>query len=311
MSDTTKPRVLITGGSGLLAVNWACAIRGQWDVVLGTHRRDVVLSGVSRRSIDLTDAHVFGRQLDEIRPDLIVHAAGLTDVDRCEADPAQAIAGNAAPARCVADAAASRAIRLVHISTDHLFTGERPLVAETEPPQPINQYAVSKLRAEEWVTAAAPAALVVRTNFFGWGHRGRRSFSDWILDNLRAGKRLSLFDDVFFTPILAARVASESHALIAGGLSGIFNICGDERVSKYDFGLRLAASFGLRHELIQRATIAGAGLKAPRPNDMSLDHGKARRALGAEPHSLEGDFADLKQQEALGRRDELLQAVPE
>lgn len=309
MPDMKRPKLLITGGTGLLALNWACETRSKWDVVLGTHRRRVSLAGTTAVSVDLTSGEAFGRQLDQIQPDLIVHTAGLTDVDRCEADPAQAIAGNAAPARSVAEASAARSIRLIHISTDHLFTGERSLVAETETPRPMNQYAVSKLRAEEWVREANPAALIARTNFFGWGHAERRSFSDWLLDNMRAGRSLSLFDDVHFTPILAGRVASECHALVERGESGIFNICGDERISKYRFAVRLAHAFDLGIDHLQKSTIVGAGLKAPRPNDMSLDHAKARLALGTQPVSLDDDFAALHRQEEAGQRDELLGAV--
>lgn len=309
MPEMKRPKILITGGTGLLALNWACEVRGQWDVVLGTHSRQVSLAGTTAVAVDLTSAEAFGRQLDEIRPDLIVHTAGLTDVDRCEADPAQALAGNTWPARAAAEAAAERSIRLIHISTDHLFTGERSLVSETETPEPMNQYAVSKLSAEEWVQNAHASALIVRTNFFGWGHASRRSFSDWILDSVRGGKSLTLFDDVFFTPILASRVATECHALIDRGESGIFNICGDERISKYRFAVQLARTFDLSLDLFQKSSIVGAGLKAPRPNDMSLDHAKARRALGAQPISLDDDFAALRRQEQAGRRDELLGAV--
>jgi len=311
MADTAnrRPRILITGGSGLLALNWACAIREKWDVVLGTHQRAVSLAGTTSRPVDLTSAAAFAREVEDVRPDVIVHTAGLTDVDRCEADPARAIEGNASPARCVAEVAALQSVPLVHISTDHLFTGERPLVDEAESPRPMNQYAVSKLRAEEWVIAACPSALVVRTNFFGWGHASRRSFSDWILDSMRAGKSLSLFDDVYFTPILASRVAAECHGLLDRGQSGIFNICGDERISKYQFALRLARAFELGEDGFRKSSIAGAGLKALRPNDMSLDHAKARQALGAAPVSLDDDFRELRRQEDAGRRDELLGAV--
>lgn len=308
-SRTGRPRILITGGSGLLALNWACEVRDRWDVVLGTHRRTVSLAGATAEEVDLTDATSFGRSLDSLRPDLVVHTAGLTDVDRCEADPAQAIADNATPARSVAEATAARSTRLIHISTDHLFTGARPFVTEDETPQPMNQYAISKLTAEEWVRTAHPSALIVRTNFFGWGHASRRSFSDWILDSVRAGKMLSLFDDVFFTPILAGRVAAECHALVERGESGVFNICGDERISKYQFAVRLASVFGADDQLLNRSSIVGAGLKAPRPNDMSLDHAKARAALAAASRSLDADFRELQQQETGGRRDELMKAV--
>ncbi len=104
-------------------------------------------------------------------------------------------------------------------------------------------------------------------------------------------------------------MAAECHALVERGHTGVFNICGDERISKYQFALRLAETFGLGTDHFHKSSIVGAGLKAPRPNDMSLDHAKARRALGCAPRSLENDFADLRAQEEAGRRDELLGAV--
>ncbi len=304
-----RPRVLVTGGSGFLAINWACAVHDVWDVVLGTHRHRVVLNGVSSQPVSLDDADVVGAELDRLSPDLVVHTAGLTDVDRCEADPALARAANADLARNVALAVARRSIPLVHISTDHLFTGEHRLVSENEPVHPLNEYGHSKLLAEEWVLDACPEALVIRTNFFGWGHATRRSFSDWIIYNLRAGQALSVFDDVFFTPILADRVAIWVHELLSRGASGIFNVCGDERVSKYEFAMRLTTHFGLPDSLIRRASIEGAGLRAARPRDMSLDNAKARQAVGRAVHSLQEDLSELRRQEASGRRDLLLRAV--
>ena len=67
-------------------------------------------------------------------------------------------------------------------------------------------------------------ALTVRTNFFGWGHRYRQSFSDWIYYGLKAGERLTMFDDVFITPILADRLAAFAHALTDSGASGTMHV---------------------------------------------------------------------------------------
>lgn len=304
-------RLLITGGSGLLALNWACAMRENWDVVLGTHRHRVSLRGATVLPLDLGDADRLSRQLAELSPDLVVHAAGLTSVDACEADPALARQVNAELARNVAAAAAGRNIRLVHISTDHLFAGTRSGYREDDAPEPLNEYARSKLLGEEWVRQAHPQALVLRTNFFGWGHAGRLSLSDWILQSLRAGREITLFDDVHFSPLLADALAVAAHRLIARPVDGTFNLGGDERISKYDFGVRLARAFDLPESPIQRGSVGAARLQARRPRDMSLDSGRAKALLGTGTGSLEEHFQALRRQEEAGRREELIHAVTE
>lgn len=305
----TKPRMVITGGSGLLALNWACAMRERWDVILGTHLHDVALQGVRSCRIDLGNAEHLKSQLDGLSPDLVVHTAGLTDVDRCESAPDLAILVNATLAENVARVAAAAGYGLVHISTDHLFAGDGGPFAESDVPRPLNEYARSKLKGEELVREAHPEALVLRTNFFGWGHAGRQSFSDWIIRSLRRGEAISLFEDVHFTPILADALAMAAHELVAAGCIGTFNLVGDDRVSKYEFGLRLARRFALPIELIRCAQIGHASLRARRPNDMSLSNAKARDRLGRGLGSLDDYFDALDAQERQGRSAALLHAV--
>lgn len=306
-----KPCIVLTGGSGLLALNWACAVRDKWDVILGTHRHTVTLAGAAAHPLDLDDPVQLERQLDQLAPDLIVHTAGLSNVDGCEANPALARQANAQIARNVAQAAAHKNIRLVHISTDHLFAGTERFYSEDALPQPLNEYGRSKLLAEEWVRQICPQALIVRTNFFGWGYAQRQSFSDWIIYNLRAGKPLSLFDDVYVSPILADALALAAHELVERAASGIFNLVGGERVSKYEFALQLAEHFSLPAELIRRDQLAHANLQAQRPRDMSLDNSKARSLLGRGLGGLDEYLVALRSQEAQGRRLELFHAVSE
>lgn len=307
-----KPkRILLTGGSGLLALNWACAMRGQSAVTLGTHRHGVRLSGVDSVSLDLSDVDVLLRQTRQIGAELIVHTAGLTNVDRCEEMPAEARHANAEIARNVAEVAAAVGICLIHLSTDHLFSGTQRLSMEQATPEPLNEYARSKWLAEQWVRQACPDALILRTNFFGWGYAGRQSFSDWIIYGLRANRSLPLFDDVFFTPILADALTHAAHALVDQGAKGVFNLVGGERVSKYEFGRRLAAAFGLPLALIHPTKVEGAHLHAPRPKDMSLDNSYLRKTIAFDPGPLEQGFAELREQERQGRREELFDAVYE
>ncbi len=308
-AQVKRPRLLLTGGSGLLALNWACAMRDQWDVVLGTHLHTVDLRGVKSHRLDLDDPNSLESQFETLMPDIVVHTAGLTDVDRCESEPGQAALVNAELARNVAQAAQKNGIVLIHISTDHLFADHVGPFCEGDIPNPLNEYGRSKLKGEALVQEACPQALVVRTNFFGWGHAARRSFSDWIIQSLRKGDSIPLFDDVFFTPILADALAVAAHELAAVGSSGVFNIGGDERVSKYDFGLRLAKSFALPTELIRRNQVERANLRANRPNDMSLNSAKARRQMDRSLGGLDVYFEMLLDQQRNGREIELAQAV--
>jgi dTDP-4-dehydrorhamnose reductase len=303
--------VLLTGGSGLLALNWACAIRDHHEVILATHRLRANLAGTRSVELALEPAAALTSALQRLAPDLVVHTAGLTSVDECERQPERSTHVNAVLARNVALAAAAAGARLVHISTDHLFAGTRAFYTEDSQPEPLNAYARSKLLAEQWVAEVHPDALIVRTNFFGWGHARRRSFSDWLYYSLTEGRELTLFDDAYITPILADGLAHACHALVERGAHGIYNVVGDQRVSKYDFGVALVEAYGLPKALLRRGKIAASNLSATRPPDMSLDNAKARARLGAPLGSLADFFSILQQQDRAGRREALLAAVTE
>ena len=304
-------RLIITGGSGLLALNWACRMRHQFDVILGTHRHKVVLEGARSVAFDLESPGRFIQQLQELAPDLVIHTAGMTSVEQCEQHPLEAEYANAGLARHVAIATHALGIKLVHISTDHLFSGDRSLASEEDEPQPLNVYARTKQHAEKLVRETNHQALIVRTNFFGWGHAYRQSFSDWIINSLRSGQRITMFDDVFFTPILADTLALASHDLVAKGVSGTYNIVGEKRVSKFEFANHLAECFGLPKSLITRGQINKSMLSVPRPRDMSLDNAKVRSLLNRNLGSLDDFLGELYRQEQRGRAAELRNAVKE
>ena len=188
-----KPSILITGGSGLLAVNWAVAIRDRWSVSLGVHQRNVVLECVESQHISLETVDDVQRTIGQVRPSVVIHTAGLTNVEQCESNPSLARHVNVDLAGNVAEACALAGVAMVHVSTDHLFSGQVPLVEENHAVEPQNMYGRTKAEAEDRVLSIYPDALVVRTNFFGWGTGYRQSFSDWVIHNLSRGKPVRLF----------------------------------------------------------------------------------------------------------------------
>lgn len=298
-------RVLITGGSGLLATNWAQFAKTDFEVVLGIHNSVISIAGVETASLNLESLIELNEQIKAISPDIVIHAAGLTNVDGCERDPKAAHHVNTELARNVAEITSRLDIKLVHISTDHLFSGQASYAKETDMPHPVNVYAQSKLNAEHEVLKFNKNALIIRTNFFGWGYGARQSFSDWILDALRDNKMIQLFDDVFFTPIHTTRLAELTHGLIHKNASGIFNVVSDDRLSKYEFGLRLASEFGYSRDLISPSQLFSKQLLAARPYDMSLSNSKLKELLDIDRISIKEQFKLLNQQFADGSASEI------
>jgi dTDP-4-dehydrorhamnose reductase len=298
-------RVLITGGSGLLALNWAIAMRNTHDCVLGLHHRKVAMTGVRTEPIDLESLGVLRETLRRLKPDLVVHTTGLTSIEKCEINPRLALHVNATLAGNIATACAGESIKLVHISTDHLFTGHEAFVTELQPVDPINQYAASKAQGEREVVSTNPDSLVVRTNFFGWGTTYRQSFSDMIIKNLRLGKKLTLFHDVYYTPILAEFVARTVHELVSVDAKGVVNVVGGQRMSKYEFGIRLAECFGLDGQLIVRGVLADKPELVQRPQEMSLSNQKAQVLIGHQVASIDEQINRLMAQEKLGLTQEI------
>jgi len=273
-------RIVITGGTGLLALNWAWLMRGTCDVCLFTHSHVPNIEGVAYKQVSLDDATLIERALEEFSPDVVIHTAGLTNVDECERSPEKAKLANTDIAINVAKACQRYGTKLVHISTDHLFAGNMPLMTEDAIPSPLNEYAKTKLNAERGVMAECDEALVIRTNFYGWGHRDRASFSDWIINSLRQHQQISVFTDVWFTPILIDHLVATVHGLVNLGLSGIYHVVGDSRIAKYDFSRKVASQFNLDQGLIKPTSIGDINLAASRPQDMSLSNQLAVKTLG-------------------------------
>lgn len=300
-------RILITGGSGLLALNWAMAVRDRFSVILGLHKREVWLAGIATRRIDLESVDDLIRAFKATQPQIVVHCAGLTSVEKCEAAPALAQHINVDLASNVAKACDSLGIALAHISSDHLFSGEASLVDEVCPVAPVNVYGQTKAEAESRVLEAYARALVVRTNFYGWGTNYRHSFSDVVIEALRAGQELTLFEDVFYTPILVEIAIQAVHDLINLEASGIYHVVGDERISKYEFGLKIAKEFNFDPGLIKPGLISDHVSLVQRPHDMSLANDKACKLLGRKLGGVAEHIARLRQQEQNGFARELRQ----
>jgi dTDP-4-dehydrorhamnose reductase len=272
--------VLVTGASGLLGLNFAVQAAGQHQVTGVVHHND--LAGVPFEVIqdDLAQPGAVAGLLERTRPEVVIHCAALANLEACEAQPGLAWRLNAAVPGELAAATAHTGIRLVHISTDAVFDGQRGSYTEEDPPNPLGVYARSKLAGEQAVAQANPRAIIARVNFYGWSLNGTRSLAEFFFRNLSAGKGVNGFTDVLFCPLLVNDLADVLLRMVEKNLQGVYHVVSPESLSKYDFGCRIARLFNLDEKLITPTSWRAGGLQAQRSPNLTMSTAKLAGALG-------------------------------
>ncbi|MCX8063171.1 MAG: SDR family oxidoreductase, partial [Anaerolineales bacterium] len=217
--------------------------------------------------------------LEQTLPDWVVHCAALADLEACEADPPLAKKLNTdLPAKLAEDVSKGGA-RLLHVSTDAVFDGQRGDYSEEDEPHPLSTYAKTKLAGERAVLAIDSDALVVRVNFYGWSLNGERSLAEFFFNNLSAGKEIPGFVDVFFCPLLANDLAQILLTMMQLNLKGLYHVVAPQAISKYEFGVQIAQAFDLDANLIRPISVTQAGLRAARSPKMTLSVAKLQKVF--------------------------------
>ncbi|HDQ71266.1 MAG TPA: SDR family oxidoreductase [Chloroflexi bacterium] len=279
-----RRRMLVTGGSGYLG-DWIVRLaRDDWDVsaTYRTHPPTSAVPGVAWYRLDVRDEAAVRALLQKVRPAALVHTAalnpGMGPVDDLDAV-------NVGGPRHVSRAAAAVGARLIHVSTDVLFDGTQGNYAEAEAPSPVTPYGRSKAGAEEAVQNAVAQmdveAVIVRTSLiYGWRPRRDRQ-SRWVVDDVKAGKRVRLFTDEYRCPVWVESLAAAVVELAGMAYTGVLHVAGAQALSRYDFGLRLLRFYGVAPDAIAAHVVPSLAAEAEhiRPLDCTLDCFRARSLL--------------------------------
>jgi dTDP-4-dehydrorhamnose reductase len=229
---------------------------------------------------DLLAAGALESLVESTQPDWIFNCAALAILDECESNPDLAEKLNVDLPRKLAKIVARGGARLVHVSTDSVFDGQRGGYMEQDTPNPLNVYARTKLAGERAVAEEDPRAIIARINLFGWSLFGKRSLAEWFFNNLDQGKPILGFTDVFFCPMLVNDLAQVLIRMAQAGLSGLYHVVSPKCTSKYDFGVALARIFSLDEGLISPVSISASDLKVVRSPRLTLRCDKLQQALG-------------------------------
>jgi len=286
LSGNKRPQLIITGVSGLLGNNLAYCLKDKFDIVGLFHRHPVFIRGVRTRFADLRSERDIAELFELIQPDAVIHCASLTDVELCEADPDLAREINVRGTRIMTKALAGSQAKLIYISTDLVYDGEKGDFSEEDRTNPLNQYGKTKLAGEAHILEH-PHGTVLRTNIFGWNIQDKYSLSEWFFHELSLGHKIHGFEDVIFSSIYTFELARVIKELLALDLSGVFNCASRTAISKYEFGLKIAKSFSFSQDLIEPISVDQFHFTAQRAKNLSLNVNKLSKALKSELPSIE------------------------
>ena len=271
----------MTGSRGFLGTNAGAFLRGRVNLV--GQARVGAESALYERIIglDLRNPTQMTDLIAEVRPDVVLNAAAISGHETSANDPEQAYAVNVVATKAIAEACAEVGARMVHISTDALFAGDRGNYTEGDEPAPFSYYGETKLAGEEAVRAALADHLIVRTNFFGWSETGRKSVLEFFVNSLRAGQNVRGYPDFIVTSIYIQTLLDAIWKFGSVGAVGTFHVASSDALSKYDYGRLIAEQFALDPELIARLGPDPGAHAASRSRDLSLNTSRAAGVLGA------------------------------
>jgi dTDP-4-dehydrorhamnose reductase len=278
-------RILLTGSAGQLGWELRRTLAPLGDVV-----------ATGRETLDLADAASVRRAVRDASPALIVNAAAYTMVDRAESEPEAAMAVNAAAPAILAEEARRVGAALVHFSTDHVFSGDKPeAYTENDAPTPVNVYGRSKLAGEEAIRSSGARHVILRTSW-AYGARGR----NFLLTILRAAQErdeLRVVDDQTGAPTWTRMIAVATSAIVSRSLprqpadppifaetSGVFHLTAQGATTWYGFAREiLKGAPGIGIERVPRLVpipTAEYPLPARRPIHSRLAGDKVRATFG-------------------------------
>lgn len=272
--------ILIIGGSGFLGGYFVKKLEKKYKIVSTFHNNHPRYSKAIWERLNLRSPNEIRKLLFFIKPNTLIHCAAISDVDFCEMNQSIAKDVNFYSTEILSSESQKLGARFLFISTDQVFSGADPPYAEFDIPDPINFYGWTKRQAELSILQNCNSYVIIRTSIlYGRPAISGSSFSEQIKHSLEFYKQIELFTDQIRTPIYAGNLVEAVIEISNSDFSGVINIAGSERITKYHMGLDLAELLHLNKDLIKPVKMSENKTIARRPIDVSLNTDLAKRLL--------------------------------
>ncbi|MCD6162471.1 MAG: SDR family oxidoreductase [candidate division Zixibacteria bacterium] len=278
-------RVLITGASGLLGQYLVKQLIFEKPdnktpdiLAIDLAANPFENSGrLSYHQLDLTGFSSVRAIIYDFKPDYIFNCAAYNNVDDCEVNYKLADDLNTG---IVENLLSCSFNKLIHFSSDYIFSGQNGPYSELAIPDPINYYGYTKLQSEKILQASKKNYLVIRTNvLYGDGINLRHNFITWLIDSLRTDKEINVVTDQFNNPTHAGNLAGAAIEAAKMDYFKVLNIAGADYLSRYDIAIKTAEHFKLDANLIKPIKTAMLGQIAERPHKGGFNIDKAKKIL--------------------------------
>lgn len=270
--------VLVTGSEGFLG-----------PYLIEAFSKEAHTIGIGRETCDLTNERGVYNLFRGMRPDIIVHAAAMTDVDECGLHPHKAVVANAGMTENLVSHMPKNC-RFVYISSDMIYSGAGPHREHSKSENPLNMYGVSKYMGE-FAAAKAKNHIIVRSNMYGKAKTERKSsLVDFFLDHMKSGEIYNTFTDVFFNPLWTRTLAASLVKMANSQKTGVYNLGAATSMSKAKFAMLLADGMQLSAQGMRPVASEDLARRVVRPLDTRMDITRAENAFSLGLPSLENDL---------------------
>ncbi len=300
-------KILFTGGKGLLGKYFLKEIPEDQFVFatfLNNKKDQLKNKNIKYIQLDITKKRDVKKIFREYKPDLIVHAASMGNVDYCESHKKEAWKINVGGTKNIIDEAKKINSSILYISSNAVFNGIGHPFSEKSKPSPVGYYGKTKLEAEELVKNGLNVYSIIRLmTMYGWNNKYERSnLATWMIEELRKEREIKVVDDIYNNFIYANDAAKIIWEILLNKKNklenkSIYNVAGSECISRYEFAKKLSSVFGFRSELLVPVSSDYFPNITPRPKNTYLNITKIKRLLDVDPVSVKDGLRLMKNEE--------------
>ena len=294
-------KIVITGSNGLLG-------QSLLKLLLKENNKYQVFGfskGVNRSgrtdfyfvSIDITNEENLKKELLKIQPDAIINTAAMTQVDDCEIHKEACDVLNIEVVKWLKEVAEIINCHVIHLSTDFIFDGKKGYYKETDAPNPLSYYGISKVKSEEILLNSKIDFTILRTILvYGKVYdMSRTNIVLWVREMLEKGKEITIVDDQFRMPTYVEDLAMSCKLAIDKNATGIYHISSTKLMSVFEIAQKIADVFELDKNLIKPISSSTLNQRARRPAKTGFNLLKTTSELGLKVHSFEEDLQRFKE----------------